>query len=102
MVAAKNGHRAVVKYLLGVGADPSLKDTDGGTAADWARGHRNGGLALILEAAYAPPAAPQPSHRPPHPRRPSRTARDRTTRTHVYMGCGGGEGGVGCDAARLA
>lgn len=46
--AAKQGHTATVKTLLAHGADPTLKDFDGKTAADWAREEGYGDVLALL------------------------------------------------------
>jgi ankyrin repeat protein len=48
------GHVAVVRLLLGTGADPTLADSKGRTPLDWASmndPHRNPAVVAILQAA---------------------------------------------------
>jgi ankyrin repeat protein len=46
----------IVELLLAAGADPAAKNTDGGTAADWARRRGMRDVAARLE----PPAPSKP------------------------------------------
>ncbi len=50
MMAARAGHRSAVQYLLDEGADPSLKNEVGLSAADFARAQGHADLAASLEA----------------------------------------------------
>ena len=50
MKAARYGHRTVVEYLVGRGADPNLKDAYGSTAVAYARDNRHKELADLLSS----------------------------------------------------
>ena len=58
MLAARNGHRGVVEALVKAGADISLVNENGLTAAAWARENKNTDIAEYLES-RAPAAARQ-------------------------------------------
>ena len=49
--AAYFGRTAVAKVLLEAGADPTLRDVDGKSAADWAASEGHAELAAILRRA---------------------------------------------------
>lgn len=51
MLAARNGHIQVVRRLLGAGADPTLQNDRGLTAAQWARAQGNTDIADLIEQA---------------------------------------------------
>jgi ankyrin repeat protein len=48
--AAERGHRKVVIALLDKGADPTAQDSGGRTAANLARRHGHGGIAMLIES----------------------------------------------------
>jgi len=50
MIAAVEGHRTVVEYLAGRGADPNLTSPSGTTAAAWARKRGHNELAALLSS----------------------------------------------------
>ena len=50
----------IVSLLMGLGADPSLKDDNGFSVEDWARIEMHEGLAEVLELLRHPPARKQP------------------------------------------
>lgn len=54
MLAAIQGHTAVVQKLLRLGASPALKDRHGLTASQQARRVENTRIAELVEAAVAP------------------------------------------------
>ena len=56
MLAARNGHLAVVDALLAAGADASLKDSEGLSALDIALAHRQTNVAERIKASLAPAA----------------------------------------------
>jgi ankyrin repeat protein len=56
MVAANEGSQPMVEHLLALGVDPHVHDTEGMTAADFARGNGHRQLAAFLEKRMA--AAP--------------------------------------------
>ena len=54
MTAAAEGHVKIVELLLAHGADATMTDTDGDTAASFARQKGHGNLAELLEGTSAP------------------------------------------------
>jgi len=50
MFAAAEGQREVVQALLKAGANPSLRDIDGDTAANFARNNHHADVVKLLEA----------------------------------------------------
>ena len=66
MYAARNvAHPEVVSVLLGAGADPTLKNSDGQTAKDIALAHNHVDAVAMLEAALAPPLQQAQEEVPP-------------------------------------
>lgn len=59
MGAAANARLEILDLLLAHGADPSLKTTEGKSAADLARGHGHGDIADRLDALTAKRSGPQ-------------------------------------------
>ena len=50
----------IVALLMGLGADPSLKDDNGFSVEDWAKIEMHEGLAEVLDLLRRPPARKQP------------------------------------------
>ena len=48
IMAALEGHKNAVKWLLGHGADTSIRDLDGGTAEEVARDNGKGSIARLI------------------------------------------------------
>ena len=49
ILAARNGRTKICEMLLALGADPSLKDSHGETALDWARKRNKPECAALLQ-----------------------------------------------------
>lgn len=47
-----NRHAAVIEYLLSLGADASIKDGEGKTAADYARQNKNEYMCELLMRSF--------------------------------------------------
>lgn len=64
MAAASYGEADTVRYLLTRGADRTLRDAEGLTAADRARANGHAAIVALLEAATAPAASPATDNDP--------------------------------------
>ena len=95
MEAAIQGQAGAVSWLLDQGADPSLKDNDGNTAADLAKSQGHDAVVRLLSEWCAAPRSPAPGT----PRARAHAAMGRQPLeggVGVWGAKGGGDGEAGC------